>query len=162
MRIGLIIADFEMSFTTSFKHAARVKYNVEFTSSNVVHIRENLQQLKEQLNTGNHNKIHVGNDLTIHDVEHIESLLDAIMNAYAETFSINAPPTKKIYTLINQLRETKTQTPEQIAKEVLKDILTPSQPQKLTPKQRLQADANAKSMERAINFYKKNSAKKGS
>lgn len=157
MRIVLIIAAFELSFTTSFKYTSQIKYNVEFTNSNVSSILVNLHELKNNILIGNHNDIHVGYDFTIEDVTYIENLIHNILTKYKELISINPPP--KIYTLINQLKEADQQTIKEIAKEVIQEIINPQQPEKLTAKERIKADAKALSKKRALNVILKNSAK---
>ncbi len=159
MRIGLVIADFEMSFTTTFKHTSAVKYNVKFTNSNTVDIIEKLNQLHHNLRSGEANKVHVGYDITVQDVEHVQSLINAILTSYKELFTTTPP--RKIYNLINQLREAEKQTPRQIAKEVLKEILNPATTPKLTAKQQLEADTETLSKKRKLKLIQKHSAKKG-
>lgn len=45
MKIGLIIADFESSYSSSFQHTARVKYGVDFNTSNVDTLGMKLNEL---------------------------------------------------------------------------------------------------------------------
>ena len=158
MRIGLIIADFEMSFTTSFKHTSRVKYGVDFTNSNIGSIEEKIIELKQRLQDGKFCSVHVGYDFTLHDVEHVQNLLRDIVLKYTTLTGRVTFTNKKIYTLIQQLRSVENKTPNEIAKEVLREILIPPTPAILPLKDRLKADAKQKSIERALKIIKKNSA----
>lgn len=157
METGLLIAALEMSYTTSFKHTARVKYNVDFTNSNINDIIVKLHQLKDNMLSDEINNVHVGYEIIIQDVEHILNIITALLNRYKELFK-NVQP-KKLYTLFSHLKDADKQTPKQIAKDVLKDILTPEQ-KKLTHKEQLQVKAEAKSKQRLIDIIKKSNAKK--
>ena len=161
MKIGLIIADFEMSFTTSFKHTSRVKYGVDFTNSNIGTIDLKIQELKQCLTKGDIENMHVGYDITLEDVEHVQDLLIKISEKYSEVTGRVTPTNIKIYTLIHQLRSEEIKTPHEIAKEVLKEILIPKAPAVLTVSERLKADAKQKSIEKALKIIKKSSAKNG-
>lgn len=159
MQIGAIIADFDMSFTTSFKYTAKVKYNVNFiTSSNVLLIKENLKILKANIQAGKTNDVHVGYDFTLQDVEHIEDLLNIMVNCYLEYFK-SIPPKRKMYTLIQQLKEVTNPTNQQIIKETIQELLTPQPKEKLSRKEQIKADAKLKSKERALNLIQKRSSK---
>ncbi|RYG08036.1 MAG: hypothetical protein EOO07_26320 [Chitinophagaceae bacterium] len=160
MRTGLIIADFEMRFTTSFRHAAEVRYNVKFINSNLKHIREQLTKLKENIRSGNHNGKHVGYDPTSEDVEHIENLVIELTKRYNERLALTAHPNPKIYTLIHQLREAETQTPKEIVKEGLTELISPPEAEKGNSKENFDASVRAKSLERAINHLTKIDKKK--
>jgi hypothetical protein len=162
LRIGLIISAFEMSFTIPFIYTASVKYNVDFTSSNVVDIQDKINQLKENIRSENYNKVHVGYDFVLQDVEYIERLINIIVQKHIELFPSTAVTNNLIYVLKDQLRQAEVKTPMEIAKEVLNEILSPPQPHNLTRKERMEADAKAKSKERAMNLIRKNSAKKES
>jgi len=159
MRIGLIIADLEMSFTTSFKYTARVRYGVDFTDSNISTIQEKIQELKRKFYNPI-SQVHVGYEFNYVDIEHIENLLAKIVNCYLETISSNLSPQKKLYTIFKQLNDATISSPQDIAKEVLKQILTPSQPQKLSRKDQILADAKLISAERVIKLIKKNADNK--
>ena len=161
MRIGLIIADFEMSFTTSFKHTSRVKYGVDFTNSNIGSIVEKIIELKQRLHDGKFFSVHVGYDFTLQDVQHVQNLLNDIELKYTSFTGRVTPTNKKIYTIIQQLKSEEIKTPNEIAKDVLKEILIQPAPAVLPLKERLKADAQQKSLERAMKIIKKNSAKNG-
>jgi hypothetical protein len=161
LKTGLIISAFEMRFTIPFLHTARVKYNVNFTSSSVVDIRDKIYQLKENVRSENHNEVHVEYDFILEDVEHIEGLINIIMHKYTELFPTAALMNEMIYVLKDHLRQAETKTPTEIAKEVLTEILTPPQPQNRRRKERMEADAKLKSQERAMKLIRKNSAKNG-
>jgi hypothetical protein len=160
MRIGLIIADWEMSYTTSFQHTAAKKYKVDFSSSNVQSIRENLHQLKQNISTGNINPVHVGYDFTLQEVERIEHLLETLITRYHENFGA-VPTNRKLYTLIHQLKEAETPTTQQIAKDVVQQIFTPPPNKNISEKEQLQADIEAKRKQRLLTMIQKKGAKKG-
>jgi hypothetical protein len=160
MRIGLIIADWEMSFTTSFIHTASKKYNVDFSSSKPDSIREGLQRLKANMEAGNFNNLHVGYDFNIQEVERIEQLLLTLIQRYQENFG-HLPANRKLYDLLPQLQKAETPTPEQIAKDIVNDIFKPWEKGNVASKEeQLKEDAEAKSKERAFNLLKKINAKK--
>lgn len=159
MKIGLIIADFESSFSSSFQHTARVKYGVDFNTSNVDTLGLKLNELKNKLQTNQHNDVHVGFEFTTEHVIHVENLLNQIIIKYKEEFN-TLPINRKIYTINQKLRASEISTPKEIAKEVLSEIFTPEKPVKLTKSHRIKADAEAVSKKRALDMIKKNSAKK--
>lgn len=151
-RIGLVIADFELRYTTTFKSVAEDFYGVKFTNSHVKHIKEKLHKLKENIQSGHYTHKSRGYDPTIEDVEHIENLLTELVNRYKQAFPLTAHPNPKIYDLLHHLREHELPDPKQIAKEALKETLnpTPDKPKKQTRKQRIEAAAKLKSMERSL------------
>lgn len=159
MKIGLIIADFESSYSTSFQHTARVKYGVDFNTSNVDTLGVKLGELKEKVLANQCNDVHVGLEITVDYVTHVQYLLNQILERYKEVFHV-LPTNRKIYTINQKLREAETPLPKDIAKQVLGEILTPDTPAKPTKKQRIKADAEAVSKRRALDLIKKNSAKK--
>lgn len=159
MKIGLIIADFESSYSTSFQHTARVKYGVDFNTSNVDTLSLKLGELKEKVLANQWNDVHVGLEITVDHVTHVQYLLNQILERYKEVFHV-LPTNRKIYTINQKLREAETPSPKEIAKQVLGEILTPDIPAKPTKKQRIKADAEAVSKRRALDLIKKNSAKK--
>jgi hypothetical protein len=89
-------------------------------------------------------------------------LINIIVHKYTELFPSAALTDNMIYELKEQLRQAETKTPTEIAIQVLNEILTLPQPQNLSRKERMEADAKAKSQERAMNLIRKNSAKKQS
>lgn len=141
-------------FSVTFKHTANVKYGVEFTNSNIADTQDKLKQLHHNISNRVCNDVHVGYDLIIQDVVHVQMLIETLVMRYKERFTPYPP--KKLRDLINQLREAEKVTPDNIAKEVLTSILTPKQPKKLSKKQRVEAKAEAFSMRRAIEGIKKN------
>lgn len=158
MKTSLIIAEFEMYYCTSFQHTARVKYGVDFNTSNVDNLGQKLSVLKEKIQKNEGKNIHVGFEITLEHVEHVESLLNQIMDRYKEIFQI-LPSNRKIYTINQKLREDETPPVKEIAKQVLDEILTPKSPVKLSKAQKLEKDANASSKKRALKLINKNSAK---
>ena len=158
MRIGLIIADFEMSFTTSFQHTARVKYGVDFNSSNVDNLGLKLKELKNKFELHQQNDVHVGLELTLEHIIHVQNLLNQIVEKYREVFKV-LPPNMKIYTIIQKLKESEAPSAKELAKEVLKEVLTPEKEVKLTKSDRINVEAEKFSKQRALDLIKKNSAK---
>ena len=159
MRIGLIIADFEMSFTTSFQHTARVKYGVDFNSSNADALGLKLNDLKGKFELNEHNDVHVGLEITLEHIMHVQNLLNQIQEKYREVFRV-LPPNMKIYTITQKLKESEAPTPKELAKEVLTEVFNPEKPAKLTKIEQKKADAEALSAKRALAIIRKNSAKK--
>jgi len=158
MRIGLIIADFESSFTTSFKYTSRAKYGVDFNSSNVDNLVTKLSELKSKLEKGEHSKVHVGFEITIEHVIHVQNLIEQILAKYKEIFKV-LPPAIKIYTVNQKLRENEIPSTKELAIDVLKEVLSPEKPAKLTKKERIDAEAKKLSDQRALYLLRKNSTK---
>lgn len=159
MRIGLIIADFESSYSTSFQYTARVKYGVDFNSSNVDTLGLMLTDLKNKLQLNQYNDVHVGLEITLEDVIHVENLLNQILTRYKEVFQ-TLPSNRKIYTINQKLREAESPSPKEMAKQVLGEIFNPVSPAKETKAERLKKDAKAMSTKRALDMIKRNSANK--
>ena len=134
MRIGLIIADFEIHYCTSFIHTARVKYGVDFNTSNVDTLGLKLTELKEKIHTNQFNDVHVGFEITMEHVLHVEHLLNEILSRYKEVFNY-LPSNRKIYTINQKLRESELPPTKELAQEVLNAILTPDKPAKQTKSQ---------------------------
>ena len=156
MRIGLIIADFELHYTTSFLSTARRKYDVDFTLSNVDSIVENLNELRNKIENNICNDVHVGFEITLEHVIHTQELIEKITSRYCELFG-RLPINKKIYTINDKLRQAESPSTREMAKEVLTEILIPKT-ENLSKAERLKMDADAKSQERALNTIKKNSS----
>lgn len=158
MRIGLIIADFEMSYTTSFQHTARIKYKVDFNSSNIDNLASKLKELKANVELKQYNNVHVGFDITLEHVLHIENLLDQILIKYKEFFQV-LPPKMKIYAIMQKLKEADSPSAKDLAKEVLNEVLNPDKATKHTKVEKIKADAKKVSKQRALKIIRKNSAK---
>jgi hypothetical protein len=158
-RIGLIIADFEMSYSTSFQHTARVKYEVDFNTSNVDSLITNLSLLKDRVINKQHNNKHVGLEITVEDVFHVENLLNQILERYKVVFGV-LPKNRKIYTINQKLRESEEPTAKDLAKQVLGEIFSQEKPEKLSRKEQIERAAKLKSKQRALDAIKRNSAKK--
>ena len=157
MKILLIIADFEIYYCTSFQHTARLKYEVDFNTSNVDSLGEKLDELKNRVQNNQHRDVHVGFEITLEHVIHVKDLLQIILNHYHKLFG-RLPINRKIYTIIQKIREAEALTPSDIAKQVLNEILTPKT-DKLTKTEKLKIDAEAKSKERALKLLQKNNKK---
>ncbi len=158
MRTGLIIAEFETYYCTSFQHTARVKYDVDFNTSNVDALGLKLAELREKIQSNRHKNVHVGFQITIDHVIHVENLLNQILERYKEIFSV-FPSNRKIYTINQKLREADAPSPKDVAKDVLREILNPDVKPKQSKSERIKADAEAVSKKRALNLIRKNSAK---
>lgn len=155
IRTSLIIADFESNYSTSFQYTARVKYGVDFNTSNVDALGVKLNELKYKVENNIHNDVHVGLPITLEHIVIVEELLQEILNRYTSLFG-RLPINRKIYTINQKLREAETPTTKEIAKEVIGEILNPKT-EKLTKTEKLKIDAKAKSKERAIKLLQKNS-----
>jgi hypothetical protein len=158
MKIVLIIADFEMHYSTSFQYTARVKYEVDFDTSNVDSLGEKLDELKYKVENKQYRDVHVGFEISLEHVMHIQDLLQKILNRYNELFG-RLPINRKIYTINQKLREAEAPTSSDIAKQVLNEILSPKT-DKLTKAEKLKIDADAKSKERALKIIQKNNKNK--
>ena len=150
-----------MSFTTSFKHTSRVKWGIDFSNSNVVDVIDKLRELHNVMSAGSANNVHVGYDITLKDVDHVQNLLTIIINQYKELIAPTIPSNKKLYTIIEQVRQATTITTQQMAKDVINQIVTPQQNKKLSHKEQLEANADTMSKQRMLNLIKKTNAKKG-
>lgn len=159
MKIGLIIADFESSYSTSFQHTARVKYDVDFNTSNVDTLGLKLEELKERLVKNECKDVHVGLEITLDHVTHIQYLLNQILERYKQVFHV-LPVNRKIYTINQKLRDSELPSPTEMAKQVLGEILNPAAPAKQSKAQRIKKDAKALSTKRALNMIKRNIADK--
>ncbi len=158
MKIGLVIAEFESSYSTSFQHTARVKYGVDFNTSNVDTLGLKLEELKERLLKNQCKDVHVGLEITLDHVTHIQYLFNQILDKYKELFHVQ-PSNRKIYTINQKLREAETPSPTDIAKEALTQILTPEKPTRQTKLQRIKAEAQNLSKRRVLEAIKKNNAR---
>ncbi len=159
MKIGLIIADFESSYSTSFQHTARVKYGVDFNTSNVDELGTKLNELKNKIELNQHNGAHVGLEITLEDVIHVEDLLHQILGRYVEVFNVR-PANRKIYTINQKLRDADSPSAKDLAKEALQEVFNPEkEDKKLTKKERIKAEAKLLSQQRALDLIRKKSAK---
>jgi len=149
------IGEIDFCYTTSFIHTSRIKYDVEFRSSNVVEIVKNLKLLIEKIESGNFNDTHVGYDFTISDVKHIINLISRTINAYSTEYSIENPPSIKLSILINQVKQKSTISAKELSKEVIKEILSPINNNKFSKKEQKKEEAEKLSLQRAINHIKK-------
>jgi hypothetical protein len=159
MKLSLIIADFESSYSTSFQHTARKKYGVDFASSNVDTLVTQLSILRQKVERNEALEVHVGLEITLEHVEHVQSLLNQILDRYKSEFG-SLPINRKIYTINQKLREVETPAPKELAKQVLNEILSPSPEEKQSKKERIQSDADALSKQRALKVLKKNQKSK--
>ena len=158
MRIGLIIADFESNYTTTFKYSARLKYGVDFNSSSIDAIASNLKDLKTKMELNQYNDVHVPFEITPEHVIHVENRFNQIIEKYREVFQV-IPPNMKIYTIIQKLQDAELPSVKDLTKEVLKEVFIPEKSKNLTKKERMQQEAEALSNQRALERMRKNSAK---
>jgi hypothetical protein len=84
MKVTTLIAEFESRFSTSFKHTARVKYNVDFENSSVFTSLENLKKLIETIESGVSNQVHVGYDFTLDDAKYVTNMLSKLIEHYKQ------------------------------------------------------------------------------
>jgi hypothetical protein len=160
MRIGLVIADFEMSYSTSFQHTARIKYGVDFNTSNVNTLGTNLEELRRRMEFNEGKDVHVGFDFNLEHVQKVQRLLHLILDRYKQEFGA-LPTNRKIYTITQKLRDAEVPDPKEMAKQVLREILSPAAHKKPTKEQQLKDDAEALSKRRALDSIKKGRQSKG-
>lgn len=158
MRIGLLIAEFESTYSTSFQHTARVKYGVDFDTSNVDSLGAKLAELKRKVEAKEGKNVHVGFEISLDHVEYVISLLNQILDRYKEAFHV-LPSNRKIYTVNQKLRDAEAPNTKEIAKEVIGEIIKPNIPKKLSRAERIKQEAEALSAKRALDLLKRNSAK---
>jgi hypothetical protein len=158
IRIGLVIADFESNYSTSFQYTARVKYDVDFNTSNIDSLTEKLNELKYKVENNLCNDVHVGFQITLEHVVIVQELLQEILNRYLTLFG-RLPINRKIYTINQKLREAESSSAKEIAKEVIKEILTPTK-ENLTKDERVKKEAEALSKTRALKGIQKINRKK--
>ena len=149
--INRLVADFEMSYTTSFRHTAKIKYGVEFTNSDLPDIILHLKKLKKciEINPSN-TKVHVGYDFGLNDVEHILEILSNIITEYSTKYSIDSPPSKKIYSLIEHIRKKNAKSPSDLAREVISGMISTPSNHKKSKKIDQEEKANQLSIARAL------------
>jgi hypothetical protein len=149
MRIGLIITEFESGFASSFKHTARVKYGVDFDSSIVESILNNLELLKNKISSSLEPDTKVGWKMNLDHVLMLERLLYEIINKYEELFYIK-PLDKKIYTINAKLREAEQPAPKDFAREVIQAVFSPPESKKMSRAEQIKIEAQNRSLSRAI------------
>ena len=149
MRIGLIITEFESGFASSFKHTARVKFGVDFDSSIIESILNNLELLKIKISSNLETDTKVGWKMNLDHVLMLERLLYEIINKYEELFYIK-PLDKKIYTINAKLREVEQPAPKDFAREVIQAVFTPPESKKMSRAEQIKIEAQNRSLSRAI------------
>lgn len=147
-----LIAEFEMSFTTSVKHTASVKWNVTFESSNLHSTLTNLEQLKHNLHNNQPNPVHVGWEITLQNVEGIQAILNELLNRWKQ--HTHLPPPAKLYKFLDRLREMETLTPEQLIERTVNKLTKPKPSPKLSKKEQEQADIDSLIQRRVLNMLK--------
>ena len=154
MSIGLIIADFESSFSSSFQHTARVKYDVDFNTSAIVDITEKLTDLKGRVENKQGKPVHVGLEISMDHVNTVILRLSQIRAKYIELFGI-VNTNQKIYDMNRKIRDAVSKSPEDIAREVVKEILSAPKPAKKSQKDRIKEAADVFSKQRALKAIQK-------
>lgn len=158
LRIGLLIAEFESTYSTSFQHTARVKYGVDFDTSNVDSLGAKLAELKRKVEAKEGKNVHLGFEITLEHVDYVISLLNQILDRYKTAFHV-LPSNRKIYTVNQKLRDADAPNAKEIAQEIVGEIIKPNTPKKLSKAKRIKQQAEALSARRALDLLKKNSAK---
>jgi hypothetical protein len=159
LRIGLLIAEFESTYSTSFQQTARVKYGVDFDTSNVDSLGRKLSELKQKVEAKEGKNVHVGFEITLEHVEYVISLLNQILERYKAAFHV-LPINRKIYTVNQKLRDADAPNTKEIAKEIIGEIFKPNTDKKLSKKEQIKEEAKALSTRRAFDIVKNNIAKK--
>lgn len=147
-----------MNYTTSFLHTARVKYGIEFDSSDINALAVKFKELRTKIELKQHNNVHVGFEITMEHVVHVENLLVQILKKYKEYFHV-IPLKMKIYDIIQKIRIAEEPSAKELAKEALIEVLNPEKGEKLTKAEKKEADAKRVSKQRALGIIRKNSAK---
>lgn len=154
MRIGLIIAEFESGFGSSFKHTARIQYDVDFESSTVQDILDNLAMLKNRILSGEGKRVQVGWQMNVDHVIMLQSLLNQILDKFEELFH-QRPVHQKIYSINHKLRETELGSPKDFALDAIKSLFVPVRESKLSKKEKQRLQAENLSRNRALKAYQK-------
>lgn len=154
MRIGLLIAQFESGFASSFKHTARVQYDVDFDSSTVSNILSNLQLLKENILAERKRDIQVPWEMSIEHVLMLEVTLNQIITKYEELFFIR-PLDSKIYLVNNKLIESELPCPKDFAKDAIQHIFKPDSGKKISKREQKKIAADSISFNRAMKSFNK-------
>ncbi|HUP13718.1 MAG TPA: hypothetical protein VM187_15965 [Niastella sp.] len=137
----------------------QVKCNVDFDNCDVTDIKDKIQQLKENIRNGNYNNKKVGYNPTRKHVEHVEYLFNAIKRKYTKLFPYKPHDGLKLYHVKQQLRSAVTPTTVQAAKEVLNEIVKPSQPRKRTRKQQIEVDVKTNRDQWTLDIIRKQGGK---
>jgi len=141
MRLTTIINEFEANFASSFIHTALVKYGIEFKTSIINDIVENLAGLKNKLLKGEFQDVHVGWEMTVDHVEMLEKYLDKIITAYKDNFFIH-PGQMKVYEVNQKLREIEVPSLKEFTMNVIKGITIDTEKSKLTRAERIKLEAD--------------------
>jgi hypothetical protein len=148
---------FDMIFTTSFKHTGKVLYEVEFSNSNVLEIIEKLNELKYRVENNISTGKHVGAQIDTNDVQLALNTLEKIIEHYMKItglteLSVNT----KTYKMISYVRDSERLNVKTVAKEVLDEVLGPEKKdKKLTREEMIKAGAEQKTLERRLDLLKK-------
>lgn len=151
LRIGLVIADLEMRFSTTFRTAANIYYDVAFDNSDVSENIEKLNTLLHLVNDGCKYKGYMHHEITPEDVRMIIQRFTRVIDRYKELYG-SVHRNMKLYTLFNKVREAEQPNAEQVAKQALDHILTPNTTTQKASKEEL---AEKLSKERQLKRIKK-------
>lgn len=154
MRIALIIAESESGFASSFKHTARVQYEVDFESSTISDIQDNLYLLKNRFTDGLKKEVKVGWEMNLEHIEMLQSSLEQIINKYQELFYV-CPLKSKVYSVTNKLRESEVSDSKAFALDVLKHVFNPIKEKKKTKQDRIKEKADNMALNRALKAHRK-------
>jgi hypothetical protein len=161
MKILHQIAQFELCFSTSFKFTSSTLYSVTFSNSNVLETIEKLQTLRHNVENEISTGKHVGAPINTGDVDIVLSTLERIVEHYKTINNIQSLPKRlKLYVMFPEIQTSEAIDLKEIAKEVVKEVLSPVQPEKLTKKQKIEQGAAVKSAERKLSMLKKQERKK--
>ncbi|CAM3726116.1 hypothetical protein FLCH110379_20915 [Flavobacterium chungbukense] len=148
---------FDMIFTTSFKHTSSVLYLVEFENSNVVETVEKLKILRDKVANKISTGKHVGAPIYTADVELALNTLKEIIDYYKTITGVTELSEGiKIYTMINHVRSNERTDVKTLAKEVIAEVLKPEMElTNLSKKEKIKLGAEIKSQERKMESLKR-------
>lgn len=151
LRIGLVIADLEMRFSTTFKTCSNDYYGIAFDNSDVSANIDKLNTLLNLVKSGCNYKGHMRHKITTEDVTTILQRFTRVFDRYNDLYG-PVPRNMKLYTLFNLIRQAEEPNPEQIARQALESILKRKTPTIKPSKVEL---AEKLSMERQLQRIKK-------
>lgn len=154
MKITTIINEFESNFASSFKYTSSVKYNIEFKTSIINDIMENLNELRSKFVNGDVNPAKVGWEMTLEHIDLLDNLLTEIIKEYRKFFNIH-PGKLRIYDVNRKLRDTESPSIQEFARGVINELIIPEKEKRLTKAERLKLEAEAFNISWAFGELKK-------
>jgi len=154
MKITTIINEFESNFASSFKHTSIVKYNIEFKTSIIDDILQNLNNLRLKFKKGDFNPTKVGWEMTLEHINLLDNLLTEIISEYRKYFNMH-PGKLKIYDVNRKLRDAESPSVQEFAKGVINELIIPAKKEKLTKAERSKLEAEAFNISWALGELKK-------